>query len=136
LSNIDKYCVFIYSVKSLNKYTFSIGTNKSIHLTFNKLGNLISDKSYAKFCQNKSFTFNLHTKSTDNIEQSKEKQEEQEQDEWLLNRNKIFKNENLFLNLKKMQRNRLKKAKPKFKLNLFDTNVTINEFSFSFLKNS
>jgi len=67
------------------------------------LGNLISDKSRAKFCQNKSYTFSLHTKSTDNIEEKDSKEIEQE--ELFINRNKIFKNENLFLNLKKLERN-------------------------------
>lgn len=49
------------------------------------MGNLISDKSHAKFCQNKSYTFSLHTKSTDNIKEKDSKEIEQE--EWFINRN-------------------------------------------------
>ena len=115
LSNIDKYCVFIYSVKSLNKYTFSIGTNKSIQLTFNKFGKLIGDKSQARICQNKSIIFNLHTKTTDNIENDNTNTNK-ESEEWLQNRNEIIKNENLFLNLKNLERNRPKKSKSKLKI--------------------
>lgn len=70
MNNIDKYCIFFYSVKSQNKYSFAIGTNKTIHLSFNKFGSLINDISQARICQNKSIVFNLHTKSTDNLQDS------------------------------------------------------------------
>ncbi len=59
---------------------------------------------------------------SDNKEEKDSKEIEQE--EWFINRNKIFKNENLFLNLKKLERNRPKKPKPKLKV----LNINVSEF--------
>ena len=87
----------MYSIKSVNKYIFAIGTNKSIHLAFNKYGRLINDKSKARLCQNKSLVFNLHTKTSDNL---------QENDDDQTDVNNVIKNENLFLNLKLKQKNK------------------------------
>jgi hypothetical protein len=90
----------MYSIKSVNKYIFAIGTNKSIHLAFNKYGRVINDKSKARLCQNKSLVFNLHTKTSDNLQENDDDNHHQ------TDVNNVIKNENLFLNLKLKQKNK------------------------------
>ena len=70
---MDKYCIFFYSIKSPGKYSFSVGSNKTVSLSFNKFGNSLNLESKRKpyACQNKSNVFQLHTKSSDYIEQQK-----------------------------------------------------------------
>ena len=92
----------MYSIKSVNKYIFAIGTNKSIHLAFNKYGRFINDKSKARLCQNKSLVFNLHTKTSDNLQENDDHYHQTDV-------NNVIKNENLFLNLKLKQKNKNKR---------------------------
>jgi hypothetical protein len=95
----------MYSIKSVNKYIFAIGTNKSIHLAFNKYGRLINDKSKARLCQNKSLVFNLHTKTSDNLQENNDDNDQHHHHHHhQTDVNNVIKNENLFLNLKLKQK--------------------------------
>ena len=69
LNQLDKFCLFIYSIKNFNHYSFAIGSNKSIFLSFNKFGRMINSRSRVvpHSCLNRTHIFSLHTKSTDNI---------------------------------------------------------------------
>jgi len=73
LSEIDKYCVFNVSIKSLNQFIFTIGSTNSIDLSFNKFGIQNYSKIYSKTkfkhkCQNSNI-FSVHTKLTDHVDQ-------------------------------------------------------------------
>jgi hypothetical protein len=73
LGEIDKYCVFNLSIKSINEFIFTIGSTNSIDLSFNKFGILNNSKitSKTKFkqkCQNSNI-FSVHTKLTDLVDQ-------------------------------------------------------------------
>jgi hypothetical protein len=89
---------------------FAIGTNKSIHLAFNKYGRLISDESKARYCQNKSLVFNLHTKTSDNL-QDNENDYNNVNNKSRADFNNVIKNnnENLFHNLRLKQKKKLSK---------------------------
>lgn len=70
LSELDKYCIFFYTIKKQNQYSFSIGSTRTIHLSFNKIGRSINtriNKRVFRSCPLNTNLFNLHSKSTDNI---------------------------------------------------------------------
>lgn len=73
INQIDKYCIFFYSKNKSNQYSFSIGSERLISLSFNKFGHLINSRRKRKFhsCPESTNTFNIVTKSTDNIYKKK-----------------------------------------------------------------
>ena len=76
LNELDKFCVFTFTTKSLNEYKFSIGSvDNKVDLSFDKFGDLTSSNfeysstQFQFICQNSSL-FSLHTKLTDIIGQT------------------------------------------------------------------
>ncbi len=72
-NELDRYCIFFYNIKKENQYTFSVGSNKSIFLSFNKIGRSINSQSKRIFpsCPGNTNLFNVIAKSTDYVKGSK-----------------------------------------------------------------
>jgi hypothetical protein len=81
ISDLDRNCVFFYMTKSLNEYTFAIGSNKQISFSFNKLGQLNYNSNQVNRvvgapqlqnqneCQpSQANQLNIHTKITDYVQ--------------------------------------------------------------------
>lgn len=74
IHELDRYCVFFYSIQKQNQYTFTIGSNKAIYLSFNRIGRSISARFLTrKFpsCPENTNLFNVITKATDYVKASK-----------------------------------------------------------------
>lgn len=74
IHELDRYCIFFYSIQKQNQYTFAIGSNKAIYLSFNRIGRSISARFFKrKFpsCPENTNIFNVITKATDYVKASK-----------------------------------------------------------------
>lgn len=65
MKDLNKYCVFFYKIKSINLYSFAIGSNRSIYLAFDQLGSLVKVKINLKMGENKCQLLFIHTKLSD-----------------------------------------------------------------------
>jgi hypothetical protein len=72
VAELDASCVFLYTTKAMNEFSFAVGSNKAVHLSFNKQGRMLNHHLGAGVDQaqceaGKSNMLFVHTKITDFI---------------------------------------------------------------------
>lgn len=70
VKDLNKNCVFVYEIKSVNLYSFAIGSNGSVYLTFDKFGDLVNARWSSLLIQ-ESPSLLLSNRSNNNVGKNK-----------------------------------------------------------------